>query len=104
MQLRRLTELALLTACLSAFGCQTFNEHVERCTVNVEAWECYCHTYQIGNTHVGKVGETVVKSMEECDRLIGVSPDDWVKMYEALRRLVEDSNNSVSPGGFQDRD
>ncbi len=104
MQWRKLIELLTLITCLNAFSCKTFDEHVERCTINAGEWECYCHTYQIGNTHVGKVGETVVKSMEECDRLIGVSPDDWVKMYEALRRLVEDQNNSISPGGFQDRD
>jgi hypothetical protein len=107
---RKLIELMLLTTCLSS--CTVFDERVERCTINVVDKECYCHTYRIGQVAVGRVSDTSIYHLDDCDKLVGVSPSDWVKMYEALRRLAE---RSVRDGevtipthavesGFQNRD
>jgi hypothetical protein len=105
---RKLIELMLLIISLSS--CTVFDERVERCTINVIDKECYCHIYRIGQVAVGRVSDTSVYHLDDCDKLVGVSPSDWVKMYEALRRLAERSSKPgeivpipAAESGFQDR-
>jgi hypothetical protein len=35
---------------------------------------------------IGRVGETIAYPIEACDRLLGVMPEDYADLYEAILR------------------
>jgi hypothetical protein len=87
--MRKLIELSLLTNCLSLISCNSYQETIDRCSINVIEQECYCHKYQIGK-QLGKVGETIIYPLKFCDKMIGVPIDDWTKLYELFLRFQDE--------------
>jgi hypothetical protein len=85
--------IGLIVITISLNSCNTFDRIVKRCTINVQDGECYCHDYRLSKAFVGKVGETIIYPIEQCDRLIGVMPSDFDDLYEAILRDLSPDNN-----------
>ncbi|MEA2035949.1 MAG: hypothetical protein U9O94_00465 [Nanoarchaeota archaeon] len=68
------------------------NIQVERCMVDTDHFNCYCHEYVIKRGEVGRVSETVIKPLDYCDKFISFSPEDWALIYAQLSRYLVNEN------------
>jgi len=88
--------MMLVGICLSS--CVTsrpvnFEYRAERCFVSTRFEKCRCFDYVITPSFSGNVSDGRDELLEYCDNLVGLNPNDWVRLLNQIDSLVKKSTN-----------
>lgn len=90
--------MTLLILCSSLGSCGFPRiDPIERCILKVEYNKCRCHTYEISDTNVGRIGPSVDHPIEYCDRGVVFRPNEWTSMrtwFEEIKLYLSDKKNN----------
>lgn len=91
-------KLILMLLLIISSSCQTFPKVkvLERCVISVDSNKCRCHSYQISEKNIGRVSESIDRSIEYCDKLIGFRAESWTELrvwFEEIYLWLDDMEN-----------
>ena len=80
-------KLLIIFLSLALVGCK--NEIVvERCIESQQFQTCRCHPYKISKAQIGRIGDSVDKPIEYCDKRVCFSAEQWSNdILELIRTL-----------------
>jgi hypothetical protein len=70
-----------------------FKYEAERCFVSTRFDKCRCFDYVITPSFSGNVSDGRDETLEYCDNLVGLNPDNWVRLLNQIDSLVKKSTN-----------
>jgi hypothetical protein len=76
-------------------SCQSISyaTHVERCVILLTHNKCRCHTYEINEEYIGRIGASYDKPLQYCDKLVGFTPVNWTELRSFVGELQREAQD-----------